>query len=216
MNMKPILFNTEMVRAILDGRKTVTRRVVKLPKNIKEQSNGMYTINTEGDCYEDCYLDGLYADGYLISKYKVGDILYVKETFCSNYFDECIARNRNGNATAYKADYNKQIVGSVVPEPKWTSSIHMPKSAARIFLKVTDIRVERLQDITEDGAESEGVCGLCYDAKTGAKKYDMTFFHILWDSTIKKTDINKYGWLANPYVFVIEFERCERPEGWEE
>ena len=220
MSMKPILFNTETVRAILDGRKTVTRRVVKLPKNIKEQPDGMYTINTEGDCYEDCYLDGLYADGYLLPKYKVGDILYVKETFCFNYFDECIARNRNGNATAYKADYNKQIVGSVVPEPKWTSSIHMPKSAARIFLKVTDIRVERLQDITEEQAKAEGC--IDFNDKIGNSKFDdvMEFdltardaFAELWDSTVKE-DWQKFA--SSPWVWVIEFERCEKPEGWEE
>ena len=99
----------------------------------------------------------------------------------------------------------------------------MPKEAARIWLKVTDVRVERLQDITPKGAESEGVGNLFYDdIGYGEKNYgtevDTEYgiakeqFAWLWESTIKKSDIDRYGWNANPYVWVIEFERCEKPE----
>ena len=102
----------------------------------------------------------------------------------------------------------------------------MPKEAARIFLKVTDVRVERLQDITEEQALKEGFIGIpcthenvgehgCTDCmNTGWLEPPQLEFMYTWDSTIKKADLNKYGWLANPYVFVIEFERCEKPERW--
>ena len=79
----------------------------------------------------------------------------------------------------------------------------MPKEAARIWLKVTDVRVERLQDMTDDDAEAEG----CFDYTSTALG-----FPDVWDSTIKKSDIDRYGWDANPWVWVIEFERCEKPE----
>lgn len=106
----------------------------------------------------------------------------------------------------------------------WHPSIHMPKEAARIWLKVTNVRVERLQDITPKGAESEGVGNLFYDdIGYGEKNYGTEVdpeygiakeqFAWLWESTIKKSDLDRYGWNANPWVWVIEFERCEKPKG---
>lgn len=109
----------------------------------------------------------------------------------------------------------------------------MPKEAARIWLKVTDVRVERLQEIDEDGVWDEGfrfkpscltrvsadgrTCDLDGPCTSSIKYCDMTmgelFGRELWNNTIKKSDLNRYGWDANPYVFVIEFERCEKPEG---
>lgn len=89
-------------------------------------------------------------------------------------------------------------------KPGWKPSIHMPKEAARIWLKVTDVRAERLQDIGIEGCEKEGVwCG---------NNGDIFAFMKLWDSTIKKPDIDCYGWNANPWVWVIGFGRCEKPE----
>ena len=83
------------------------------------------------------------------------------------------------------------------------------KEAARIWLKVTDVRVERLQEITEVQAKAEGCnSGLLIGACTARGQ-----FEDLWNSTIKKPDLNRYGWSANPYVWIIEFERCEKPEG---
>lgn len=212
MSMKPILFNTEMVRAILDGRKTVTRRICK-DANDYTVPMGDFIDNDKRTYAVQSFYDKNHEDPCSLAEVNmpicIGDILWVRETWGKGYEE---------GSYIYKASDKLASLPSFKESSRliYHPSIHMPKEAARIFLKVTDVCVERLQDITEDGAESEGVCGLCYDAKTGAKKYDMTFFHILWDSTIKKTDINKYGWLANPYVFVIEFERCERPEGWEE
>lgn len=193
----PILFNTDMVRAILDGRKTVTRRKIDV-----DMANNC-DIDTDGTLldYQNEYGD--FINPVKLCRYQSGDTLYVREAFCPNYFDESIAGYRGdglrGNRNAYKADYRKDVVGDVVPEPKWHPSIHMPKEAARIWLKVTDVRVERLQHIDDDGVVAEGL-------QIGDP------FDELWDSTIKKKDRGNYGWDANPWVWVIEFERCQKPE----
>lgn len=101
----------------------------------------------------------------------------------------------------------------------------MPKEAARIWLKVTDVRVERLKEITEEQACMEGTDPFdeaCYenngwhptlsDPDSGGAPNMVDGFHKLWNSTIKKSDLDRYGWDANPWVWVIEFERCEKPE----
>ena len=85
----------------------------------------------------------------------------------------------------------------------------MPKDAARIWLKVTDVRVERLQEITEVQAQAEG----CNSGMLTGECTARGQFEDLWNSTIKKPDLDRYGWSANPYVWIIEFERCEKPEG---
>lgn len=100
----------------------------------------------------------------------------------------------------------------------WKPSIHMPKEAARIWLKVTDVRIERLQDVTEDGAKAEGAIDNRGFIHSPENEYDRIHtarehFIKIWNSTIKKFDIDRYGWDANPWVWVIEFERCEKPEG---
>lgn len=96
------------------------------------------------------------------------------------------------------------------------SDIHMPKEAARIFLKVTDVRVERLQDITEEQAEREGTqyyCPKCESYRIcGGDGFGKSCFKKLWNSTVDKKQLEQYGWDANPYVWVIEFKRCEKPE----
>lgn len=96
----------------------------------------------------------------------------------------------------------------------------MSKEAARIFLKVTNVRVERLQEITDDGCIAEGVypspcrkCNATFGCDTCSDEgyHETDGFSELWNSTIKKSDLDRYGWDANPYVWVIEFERCEKP-----
>lgn len=191
MAIKPILFNTEMVRAILDWRKACTRRVIK--HNVGAILNSPYHMEHPE-----------VEDAWLIKKlcrppYKPGDILYVRETWCGLPVNEA-GHFRRHPIYYYKAD------GDLRPEGwrgAWRPSIHMPKEAARIWLKVTDVRVERLQDMTDDDAEAEG----CFDYTSTA----LGFFDV-WDSTIKKSDRDRYGWAANPWVWVIEFERCEKPE----
>lgn len=188
MAIKPILFNTEMVQAILDGRKTCTRRIMK-PQ-----------------------LTAHYGTQYVKPPYGPGDILYVRETWCALPVNEA-GHMRGHSVYYYKAD------GDLRPEGwrgKWKPSIHMPKEAARIWLKVTDVRVERLQDITEDGAKAEGAIDNRGFIHSPENEYDnihtaRKHFAEIWNNTIKKSDLYRYGWDANPYVFVIEFERCEKP-----
>lgn len=204
--MKPILFNTEMVRAILDGRKTQTRRVVKeriLDAYYDYDDYCTSVIPTDVPCSR------YYEKEFFLEKcaYRTGDILYVREAFCPNYFEDL--------TPAYKADYYKEHICDVVPEPKWRPSIHMPKAAARLFLKVTDVRVERLQKISREDAISEGAYGgidrhdPLDDPNLG---FEIEDFVSLWDSTIKPKDLVQSGWEANPWVWVIAFERCEKPE----
>ena len=216
MAIKPILFNkqisTEMVRAILDGRKTCTRRLVKfLPEENSQWTgyikDGLMLYNGRN---EPCIIK---------APYQPGDTLYVRETWCGLPVNEA-GHMRGHTIYYYKAD------GELRPKGwrgTWHPSIHMPKEAARIWLKVTDVRVERLRDITPKGAESEGVGNLFYDdIGYGEKNYGTEVdpeygiakeqFAWLWESTIKKSDLDRYGWNANPWVWVIEFEWCEKPE----
>ena len=191
---KPILFNTEMVRAILEGRKTVTRRLVK------PQPNSTF------DKHWECFTEENGEVVVLTKPYSPGDILYVREAFSPNYFDIEIANFYcDGNRTAYKADFDSEKFGDVVPEPKWKPSIHMPKAMARIFLRVTDVRVERLQEMTAADAYAEG---LRYEGE-GTQREVLHRFSSLWDSTVKKESIAQYGWNANPWVWVVGFEKVE-------
>lgn len=207
MTINPILFNTEMVRAILDGRKGATRRIVK--GFIPDDAVWGYTAFTH-KVYISCR--GTFADGDGEKFFKLpcepGDILYVRETW-----------KKAPNGYYYYEDWQRNDIADIT---KWKPSIHMPKEAARIWLKVTNVRVERLQDIDEDGAVKEGIpwseCRNCKapfgcDACAGEGYDEIDAFAELWDSTIKKIDLDFYGWNANPWVWVIEFERCEKPEG---
>lgn len=203
MAIKPILFSTEMVRAILDGRKSCTRRLVKPePQGYFEVSEEpLYIYDTDGN------------QGKITPPYQPSDILYVRESYSELTF-----------GYVYKADgENIDHLGNVI---KWHPSIHMPKEAARIWLKVTDVRVERLQEITEEQACMEGTDPwdeACYenngwhpafsDPDSGGDPNMIDGFHKLWNSTIKKSDLDRYGWDANPWVWAIEYERCEKPEG---
>lgn len=238
--MKPILFNTEMVRAIQGGTKTATRRVIKLHYDNThiewhKDKYGRCLVevqnNVEGETY------GVRDDGTHWQKvlemreikppYKVGDILYVRETFAQP----------SKNIFWYKADDNP-----LLKDILWKPSIHMPKEAARIFLRVTDVRVERLQAMTVDDCLKEGATALPPPICRGEISFPKGFEHLtkekqddwieaaararyigwcdftdelframslIWNSTIKKSDLNKYGWEANPWVWVIEFERME-------
>ena len=170
MAIKPILFNMKMVRAILEGRKSCTRRIIK-PQP---------TVHYGAQCIK--------------APYQPGDILYVRETFIQ----------AAAHIFWYKADDKLWMSKDLL----WKPSIHMPKEAARIWLKVTDVRVERLQEMWASDVPKEGIY---FNKPTTADEMLMAFAK-LWNSTIKKTDIDRYGWNANPYVWVIEFERCEKPE----
>ncbi|MCI5902333.1 MAG: hypothetical protein MRZ74_07380 [Blautia sp.] len=215
---KPILFNTDMVRVILDGRKTETRRAIKLKYDnthheIKTDKYGTRLIEIQDDVKGETF--GIREDGtswrkirpYIEPKppYKKGDILYVRETW---EIIPCIDCRQDGLPCIFeKIEYEDKyaitegcfVYRADYPDPEkivWYPSIHMPKQAARIFLRVTGAWVERLQDIDDNGVMAEGL-------EIGDP------FDDLWNSTIKKKDMDKYGWDANPWVWAIEFERLE-------
>ena len=210
MRELPILFNTEMVRAILEGRKSCTRRLVKPQPDGKHTFPlGFVTDSTEKK-EVGCFEFGMNEYGgsiqYAKPQYQPGDILYVRETWgypiSLNSDKQYVFRADKIAESGFKNDSHI-----------WYPSIHMPKEAARIWLKVTDVRVERLNDITDKDAEREGAqpdYPFDYDVD---KWPNLEHFKKIWNSTIKKSDLERYGWDANPYVFVIEFERCEKPEG---
>lgn len=194
--MKPILFNTGMTRAILEGRKTVTRRVVKFNKGQNPKWTGYVP---DGDV--------LYGSNNMPaakSPFRKDDVLWVRETFAQPA----------KHTFWYKADFKLQNI-------LWRPSIHMPREAARLFLMVTSVRVERLQAITEDDAEAEGAEKMYpyTDPETGETAFLLhqngTFragFSQIWDNTIKSADRTTCGWEANPWVWVIEFEQISKEE----
>lgn len=200
MKAKPILFRTDMVRALLEARKTVTRRIIKY------SASDIY----KSACFHGRWHEGMYTDNLPQSlidwyckevkrpPYEPGDILYVRETWC------------NVNKPEYEPEYyyfadTKYVEDYCPSEWKWSPSIHMPKEAARIFLKVTGVRAERLKVIIEDppGPNNQAVReGFIYGCD----------FIAAWNRLIKPADLDKYGWDANPWVWVIEFKRIN----WEE
>lgn len=240
MAIRPILFNTEMARAILDGRKSCTRRINKDANDYVVPDMDFYDSDKRTYAVHN-YADKEHTDKLSIAERTCpicpGDILYVRETWteeCGKYY--------------YRADYDSDYLdpcetlsggypascrnhpgcdGCMATSTRihWHPSIHMPKEAARIWLKVTDVRVERLQEITEEQACMEGTDPwdeACYenngwhptfsDPDSGGDPNMIDGFHKLWNSTIKKSDLDRYGWGANPWVWVIEFERCKKPE----
>ncbi len=214
----PILFNTEMVRAILNGKKTVTRRVMKpQPWKIGEgeyecrHEKGFYDMGgNEWACRQcGCGVIPMKGGSYFHAPYQPGDILYVRETWCNANIDGVEPDYYYYADVHICEDYNRT-------EWKWRPSIHMPKEAARIWLKVTDVRVERLQDITGAEILAEGVDNGKSNPTMGKRWENMQriAFENLWKSTLRKSDLGRYGWDANPWVWVIEFERCGKPKDW--
>lgn len=186
---KPILFNSEMVKAILEGRKTQTRRAIK---NIRAY-----------------HKDGTPGNRPL---WKPGDVLYVRETWSWMNAMDC-GSPCLGPCNQYKGEYGCFIYKATnnIFTDGWNPSIHMPREAARLFLKVKKVRIEHLNDIRLNGCLREGV------QLTTAEENDHVLapirargrFAEVWDSTIKPVEIDRFGWAANPWVWVIEFEKME-------
>ena len=192
MNIKPILFNTDMVRAILTGQKTQTRRLIK-PQPTNPRWNNIGWLGWD---------DG---HGYRMKPpCEDGDVLWVRETWYKDVSRYLYRANYGENEHFYQSGNEIAM--------HWHPSIHMPKQADRIFLRVKEVRVEFLQDIKADGISAEGITSIA--ATCGDMEIALVEWKNLWNSTIKKADLPKYGWDANPLVWVIEFERCEKPEGW--
>lgn len=222
MRVLPILFNTEMVRAILDGRKTATRRIVKPPYFVQGDENDKRTLITLRTAPKGSYIFRKIGHmPYPDTPYKIGDILYVRETwFYEQHIEDKTAgkpdlpSGRYSHRYIYKADDQDYPVNMGVGAYGWRPSIHMPKEAARLWLEVTDVRVERIQDMNLDDFLSEGVVVRleAFNDPENAYGQAKEIFKAIWDSTVKKTDIDKYSWKSNPWVWVIEFRRCEKPE----
>lgn len=238
MSIKPILFNSEMVRAILDGRKTQTRRLMKPQPLFYTGRKYIFADEEIPKKWEGC------QDIVATYQYQPGDILWVRETWQHVYtFDDSDKAIEETGRYVYFSDdpmpftyWVDTDTGEHRDQMPWRPSIHMPREAARIFLRVTDVRVERLQDITEDDVCSEGAepiirCNrqhpvydrngvpgdMCWNTNSACKdcpefkSYAELFGEDVWNETIKKSDMDKYGWSANPWVWVIKFERCEKP-----
>lgn len=211
MAIKPILFNTEMVRAILDGRKACTRRICKDANECTVPDMEFYNADRRTYAVHN-FADKEHTEQLSIAERTCpicpGDILYVRETW-----------KKAPNGYYYYEDWQRNDIADIT---KWKPSIHMPKEAARIWLKVMNVRVERLQEITDEQAKREGIqYDECPTGFTWKQETDMHncyttpigAMQALWNSTIKKSDLDRYGWDASPWVWVIEFERCEKPEG---
>lgn len=205
--MKPILFNTDMIRAILDGRKTVTRRVVKMPAAVTSKTVDRVCVK-DGAAHFSWSWSEAFSGFDVKMPYRPGDILYVRETWQHGFGGTYLYRASAGHDLFMTAD------GKLVSDIPWRPSIHMPREAARIFLRVTDVRVERLQEIDGQGVLAEGVDNGRSNPAMGKRWENMQrmAFSVLWDSTIKPSDHALYGWAANPWVWVIEFERISREE----
>jgi hypothetical protein len=191
--MKPILFNTREVRAVLDGRMTAVRRPI-FPKNDLRpfsMKNSPYGWWFRGRAYRN-WNDAMWEPQGVMSlcRYKPGDILYVRETWCKGRI------NGENERYFYKADGDLQF------HCGWCPSTNMPKEAARIFLRVTDVKVDRLQCITRDEALREGANPACAYIDYKAS----------WNKPIKKEDLLLYGWDANPWVEVTKFVRISKEE----
>jgi len=198
--MRPILFSTPMVEAILQGQKKMTRRVAKVdnPENWKKSISGTSIVQTAP--YD-----------VKLPRFKAGDILWVRETWSTT--DECGLYPpwpSTGEHFMYKAD---DPCCEDAKKARWFPSIHMPRRAARIFLRVTSVRVERVQDITPHDAWCEGCrIGNSFSWDEHIPELQQACrdvaFKSLWDSLNAKRG---YGWDANPWVWVIEFERIAAP-----
>lgn len=251
MRIKPILFNTEMVRAILDGRKTVTRRVInprpmgRLCYIMAGSDHGKWGYSSEGA--QEIWGDELKLPANLLAEekaklwtppYHADDVLYVRETWLRMPDDMAV----DGVEYVYRAscsptsDEYRRSYGH-----QWRPSIHMPREAARLWLRVTNITVEHLHkrffetpsaisELWTEGIDISVTCRNCISAygcpccidedAEGVSECNMLnagrddFAH-LWDSTIKRADLMRYGWDANPWVWRIAFERCAKPEGFD-
>lgn len=238
----PILFSTPMVQAILDGRKTMTRRIVKPQPD--PESDGIEYIPVAPSLDWEQHYNEIWkpfhwetSEGESISSFcpygQPGDVLWVRESFISGceMEDGYFKHDEHGNTitkTWYKADgdLNQWYTGDSdfpVENIPWKPSIHMPKSACRIFLEVASVRVERLQDISIDDAVKEGIEPITHPPYNDVKKWGWRFkdyignsvclpvasFQTLWQS------INgPASWDANPWVWVVEFKRIDKPENF--
>lgn len=180
MKERPIIFSGEMVRAILAGEKTQTRRVVKPQPTKVYPGDGCYPV-VNAMCFDEKRIR------FITSPYHVGMRLWVRETIDGRF----------GCDSFYVADESRLVdalgwdIGAKHVPCKIISSIHMPRWASRITLEITNVRVERVQEISEEDAKAEGVDSV-------------KSFKDLWNSIYFERG---FGWNKNPWVWVLEFKR---------
>ncbi|EPB2217889.1 TPA: hypothetical protein ACU5RE_001417 [Klebsiella pneumoniae] len=202
MKERGMIFNAEMVRALLDGRKTQTRRPVKFPVHDKNLGCELAGNELAGELSAGNYLNSAFG--------KPGDRIWVRETWAE-------AGASAPDLKLYRANYPEHVPSiyeNVPPaeEIRWTPSIHMPRWASRILLEITDVRVERLNAISEEDARAEGIidggclnCGEPEPCGCANPEPDATdAFAYLWQSIY-----GQENWNADPWVWVIEFKRVE-------
>ncbi|MFV9668317.1 hypothetical protein ACNY68_04885 [Pantoea sp. KXB25] len=217
----PIIFNADMVRAVLDGRKTQTRRIIQSPaKNMQARGHECISYRAPGDQWYQDYVFSMRDRSGVWQDYKheqflakcpfgaAGDRLWVREAF------RVMGRATDVARLMYKARERNSFTESTRTVPinkcnkqssyNWTPSIHMPRWASRITLEITGVRVERLQDISDSDAKSEG----CWYGRGGGEPdfavNPSDHFPTLWASIY-----GEESWQANPWVWVIEFKRVE-------
>lgn len=200
---RPILFSTPMVQAILDGRKTQTRRIVK-PQPIIDNDSGYVFSGDHKHQFKNDSTHTPWEQRFIeVCPYgSVGDVLWVRETW-----------NQDGNEFFYKADCDINVVG-------WKPSIHMPKKACRIFLEITKIRLERLHHIRENDSISEGVRCTGFEPTVGHGGTSLYLDYLnqkqaFWSARESFTSLWKSingeeSWESNPWVWVIEFKRIKK------
>lgn len=233
LDFKPMLFNAKMLQASKAGKKTVTRRPVKY-----KSRDGSIPVPTEAE-YTGVKV-GLHTwetDRYMFSvpsPYLPGDICYIPEPWkalCS-WQKGPLTAPKYGYAVKFPDGEEKEFFFATSdrakkwekyldkPRENWQSPYFMPKEAARLFLRVTDIHVERLQDITEEQATSEGASAGSLQVTGGPWGVEddpdvwsaVDAFSAIWDSTVKPNDRDLYGWAADPWAWVISFERISKEE----
>lgn len=216
MNIKPIIFRAEMVRAILAGCKTQVRIAAKEIGGLNvyraEPAEDAYESLAQFDFFHGYAIANGMVDEIISVKApcSVGDILYVKETWCAYWLPDGSMHYR------YRASHpngNKRPIGLEYDDPYenclWKPSSYMPKEAVRIFLRVKNIRAERLQDMDEEAAIAEGFPDSPDETDSPLQRFSES-----WDKMHGHGELREHGYHANPWVWVIEFERCDKPQGW--
>jgi hypothetical protein len=215
MKERPILFSGAMVRAILDGTKTQTRRVIK---NAPPNARCAHWARPQGDRWRGwagaLFFEGVTPESRGLASIRCpygapGDRLWVRETWCDSYIDPVDDRRIIGDVnedgyvfTAYRADGWLEAPSD---DGRWCPSIHMPRHRSRITLEITDVRVERVQDISRADEIAEGVAPFREDAPDELPEgIKFRAFSALWDSI---NDARGFGWAENPWVWVVSFRR---------
>jgi len=206
MKERPVIFNGEMVRAILDGRKTQTRRTLT-----ERHLHLIDAASSAGECYPlESGVDHENSQIYYREHCpfgQVGDRLWVREAFRVH------SRATDVSTLVYRASERNSwteqtrrvpvlVCNKQVSPEKWTPSIHMPRWASRITLEITDVRIERLNDISEEDAKAEGV-------KAGVSPGHEHMMHQVAFRELWQSIYGEESWNANPWVWVIEFKRVE-------